>query len=361
VNGVSTGLVSIIINNYNYGRYLAEAIDSALRQTGTPVEVIVVDDGSSDHSREVLATFGERVRAVCKPNGGQASALNAGFALSRGAIVIFLDADYLLLPGAAQAAADALRANPEAARAHYRMEVIDAAGRGTGVLKPYPHLPLLSGDLRRQVLRFPDDLPWLPTSGNAFAARALQGILPMPEAEFRILADYYLNQLSSLFGPVVAIDRVLASYRVHGGNQYEQAAAALDLNQVRRTIVHWQAAHVYLQRCAEALRLAEAPKTANDILSVAFVANRLVSLKFAPAQHPLRGDTVGGLVVLGLRAASRRFDVRWPIKLMFMAWFLALWLAPAALAWPLAEAFFAPERRRPLNAWLRRWHKVAPA
>ena len=54
-------IVSIIINNFNYGRYLAEAINSALGQAGVPVEVIVVDDGSTDHSREVIGSYGERI------------------------------------------------------------------------------------------------------------------------------------------------------------------------------------------------------------------------------------------------------------------------------------------------------------
>src|SRR5262249_37192835 len=75
---------SIVINNYNYGRFLREAITSALNQTPSGVEIIVVDDGSLDDSREVIAAFGERVIPVLKENGGQASALNAGFRASRG-------------------------------------------------------------------------------------------------------------------------------------------------------------------------------------------------------------------------------------------------------------------------------------
>src|SRR4051812_16040279 len=91
---------SIIINNYNYGHFLRDAIDSALAQTYPCTEVIVVDDGSTDDSREVIAGYGQRVTAVFKENGGQASAFNAGFAASRGEVVVFLDADDTLLPNA---------------------------------------------------------------------------------------------------------------------------------------------------------------------------------------------------------------------------------------------------------------------
>src|SRR5262245_61685550 len=91
-------LVSIIINNYNYGRFLEEAINSALDQTYRKTEVIVVDDGSTDNSRQVIADHNDQIITVLKDNGGQASAFNAGFIRSHGEIIIFLDSDDILLP-----------------------------------------------------------------------------------------------------------------------------------------------------------------------------------------------------------------------------------------------------------------------
>lgn len=338
-------LVSIIVNNYNYGRYIGAAIDSALRQTHPDVEVIVVDDGSTDDSRAVIAGFGERVAAIYQANGGQAAALNAGWARCRGEVVIFLDADDVLRPHVAAEYAAAFAVNSGAARAHCRMIVIDAEGRPTGGVKPAAHLPLLRGDLRRAVMSFPDDLPWLPTSGNAYAAAVLRQIMPIPAEEFRILADYYLSHVTPLFGPVLALDAVGAHYRVHGANHYARDGAPLDLAQVRRTITYWQAAHVYVQRFAAELALPGRPATPNDVLSVALTANRLVSLKLDPARHPVPGDTAGKLLRLGWRAAARRFDVGAGTRLKFRAWFLAMALGPRPLALWLADLLLRPERR----------------
>ncbi|HEY9596457.1 MAG TPA: glycosyltransferase family A protein, partial [Cyanophyceae cyanobacterium] len=91
-------LVSILINNYNYEPFLKKAIDSALNQTYSSIEVIVVDDGSTDNSREVISRYGDKIIPVFKENGGQASAFNAGFAASQGDIICFLDSDDLFLP-----------------------------------------------------------------------------------------------------------------------------------------------------------------------------------------------------------------------------------------------------------------------
>src|SRR5689334_13928789 len=97
--------VSIVIDNYNTARFVGEAIESALGQTRPDVEVVVVDDGSTDGSRDVIAGFEGRVRVVLQENRGQAGAVNTGYAAVSGDVVLFLDGDDVLLPGAAAAAA----------------------------------------------------------------------------------------------------------------------------------------------------------------------------------------------------------------------------------------------------------------
>jgi glycosyltransferase involved in cell wall biosynthesis len=345
--------VDIVVNNFNYGLFLGTAIDSALAQTYEHVHVIVVDDGSTDDSREVMASYGDRIEPVLKDNGGQASAMNAGLIRSRGDIVIFLDADDALLPHAAERVAASFRARPDAAKTHYRMTVVDADGVPTGELKPPRHLALPSGDLRRRMVRFPFDLAWLPTSGNAFAGDVLRKVTPIPEEEYPILADYYIVLVSALFGPVEAIEEPLAQMRLHGGNRHQPMDASLDLGHLRRTIDYTARTNRHLAEFARRLELDWDPGDA----SMSDVANRAVSIKLDPASHPVSGDTLPSLVRLGLHAARRRFDVNVPMKLAFAIWLVGFAAAPRPVARSLATKFLYPERRPGLNRWLALMHR----
>ncbi len=349
-------LVSIIVNNYNYERFLRAAIDSALAQTYRSVEVIVVDVGSTDQSRATIDRYGDQITAVLKSNGGQSSALNAGFAHSHGDLVIFLDADDVLLPHAAQSVVVAFNAQPDAAKVQYRMAVIDRHGRPTGEIKPPPHIPLPGGDLRRSELHFPFDLAWLPTSGNAFSAPVLRRIFPVPTDYGPVGADWYLAHVAALLGPVVSLDEVCAYYRVHGRNSYELADHSLNLEHVRRTILYASQTEIQIGRYARQLGWGAEGRETTPGLSVSSVANRMISLKLEPAAHPIQGDRVWKLFRLGATAAFGRFDVRWPMRLMFALWFLALAVAPDPLTRGLAERFLYPEKRTGLNQVLRRFH-----
>jgi glycosyltransferase involved in cell wall biosynthesis len=210
--------VSVVVSCFNYERYVGAAIASALAQADSDVEVIAVDDGSSDGSREVIESFGDRVTPVFMDNGGQASALNAGFAASCGERVIFLDADDVLLPGAAGAVAANVRG--EVAKAHGPLPVIDADGRPTGEVHD-AELP--EGDLREEVLAHGPlceaTMPSPAMSGNAFARWLLERVMPIPEEPYRIGADEYLFGLAPAFGSIVRVPP-LSLYRMHGENAH---------------------------------------------------------------------------------------------------------------------------------------------
>jgi glycosyltransferase involved in cell wall biosynthesis len=111
---VTTPSVSIVIPAFNAEPYLAEAVESALAQTHTLIEVVVVDDGSDDRTPEVIRSFGERIRSARKANGGTASARNVGVRMATGEFVVFLDADDRLLPTYVERCLAHLAAHPGA-------------------------------------------------------------------------------------------------------------------------------------------------------------------------------------------------------------------------------------------------------
>src|SRR5690242_19045672 len=127
--------VSIIVVNFNYGRFLASAIDSALGQDHPVCEVIVVDDCSSDDSRAVIARYGDRVRPVLLgENRGEVAAMNSAWPLARHPVVIFLDADDVLLPHAAATVVELW--TDATVKAQFPLETVDEAGRRLGHITP---------------------------------------------------------------------------------------------------------------------------------------------------------------------------------------------------------------------------------
>jgi glycosyltransferase involved in cell wall biosynthesis len=343
--------VDVVIANHNYGRFLAGAIGSALGQTHPHVRVVVVDDGSSDDSREVVRAFEDRVEVVLKERGGQASALNAGIERCEGDVLLLLDADDVLRPEAAERVASAFEANPDLVKVQFRMAVIDADGRPTGATKPTGHLLPPVGDARTAELAFPFDIAWLPGGGTAFRTDVVRRILPIPEADYpHCGADWYLVHLTALLGPAAALDEVCSEYRIHGENGYELSASRLDLGHVRDSIRYARATRASLEGLADEMGL---PRH-RPILSLSDLANRLISLKLDPQRHPVPDDTIGALLIAALHAVRRRFDVSWSMKALFFAWFLIEAAAPRRFAHRLGELFLFPERRRTFNRLLGR-------
>lgn len=209
--------VSIIINNFNYARYLSEAIDSALSQDYSGCEVIVVDDGSTDGSRQIIESYGDRVIPVFKANGGQASAFNAGWTKAGGDVILFLDADDRYSTNTISKIVQAW--SPSLAMLVFRLNVIDSGSKPKGEIYPRVNAPLASGDCRERLAAGMNPM-FPPTTGLAFNRRILEQILPMPEEEYRICADVYLTIKSALLGSVGALEEPLADYRIHGENAW---------------------------------------------------------------------------------------------------------------------------------------------
>lgn len=343
--------VDVLITNHNYARYLPAAIESACAQTHPEVNVVVVDDGSTDSSREVLGGFEDRVDVVLKEQGGQASALNAGLERCRGEVLLVLDADDFLHPEAAARVAAAFAARPELSKVQFPMAIVDADGTPTGEVKPGGHLRAPVGDQRRAELAFPFDLPWLPGGGTGFRTEAVRRILPIPAADYpRSGADWYLVHLTALLGEAALLDEVCACYRVHGANAYQQDRDEIDLDHLRESIAFAAVTTRSLEALADELGL-ERPRR---ILSFSDLANRLVSLRLEPGRHPVAGERRGALLADAVRATRRRFDVSAAMKALLVAWFGLEAIAPRRLARPLAELFLFPGRRTGANRVLGR-------
>jgi glycosyltransferase involved in cell wall biosynthesis len=209
---------SVVIINHNYGHFLPQAIESALGQTSPPMQVIVVDDGSTDHSTTVAQRYGERIDLVRKENGGMASAFNAGFARVRGDVVFPLDADDVLLPHAVEDGTKGFR-EESAVRVQWPVQEVDRSLRPTGRLVPQAELP--DGDLVEAVLDLgPMAFPHPALNGCAWRRTFLARIMPIPEGTFRQHSDVYLNALAPLYGTSRSLREPRALYRVHGDNDY---------------------------------------------------------------------------------------------------------------------------------------------
>src|SRR5437016_1016281 len=123
--------VSVLIDTYNYGRFIGHAIDSVIAQTISEAEreIIVVDDGSTDDTRSIVEKFGNSVRYIRKENGGQASAFNVGVAASRGEVICLLDADDYFYPRKLERVVNGFIGNPEVGVLYNRYDVVDESGR----------------------------------------------------------------------------------------------------------------------------------------------------------------------------------------------------------------------------------------
>lgn len=230
-------LASIVIDNYNYGQFLGDAIESALAQTYRNTEVIVVDDGSTDDSRSVIESYGDRVIPILKENGGQGSAYNAGFAASQGEVIVLLDSDDLLAPSALELAVPFFD-DPDVVKVHWPLWLGDENGTRTGQM--YPGSDLAEGDLRELVFRVgPTNHLSAPGCGNAWSRTLLERLLPMPEPLYRHGADTYLFEAAPFHGVMRTLAEPQTLYRQHRTNDHNSFAPEIKVEREIRFYEHY--------------------------------------------------------------------------------------------------------------------------
>jgi glycosyltransferase involved in cell wall biosynthesis len=209
---------SIVINNYNYARFLSQAIESALAQSYRDTEVIVVDDGSTDDSAEVIRSYGNRIIPVFKINGGQSSCYSRGFEVASGDLVLFLDADDYLCEHCISEVIDHWKEG--FVKAHFYLDVVDESGARLNALVPSGRLSRGTNPLKMMRLFGAYCSP--PGSGNVYSRDFLAKILPKQNNhEFRRFEEIQFGGDSvpilsaPYFGKIAAIPRILGYYRRH--------------------------------------------------------------------------------------------------------------------------------------------------
>jgi glycosyltransferase involved in cell wall biosynthesis len=224
-------LVSILLSNYNYARFIGDSLQSALEQTYTNFELIICDDGSTDDSVSVIEQYERqdpRVQFIRKKNGGQASGFNAAFAISKGEIIALLDSDDLFLPHKVERIVANFQANPDCGFGLHRIIRINAKLQRQGVWPMSAELP--KGWFGTRLMGDGGILAIMPpTSGLSFRREVAERMFPLPlEKPLVNCPDQVITRLAPLITNVTREDEALSLYRLHNNNNYgpERVTAA---------------------------------------------------------------------------------------------------------------------------------------
>jgi glycosyltransferase involved in cell wall biosynthesis len=214
--------VSVLIDTYNHARFIQDAIVSVLEQDfpASDREILVVDDGSTDRTPEIVRKFEPRVRLLRKKNGGQASAFNAGIPECHGEIVAFLDGDDWWVPGKLRRVTELLISNSAIGLVGHGIFESFADGSLRAIAPEKPERLRLNSLTAARVFRLRKS--FLGTSRMTMRAAIARQILPVPEA-LVIEADEYLFTLAAALSELLILPETLTHYRLHGANLYNAA------------------------------------------------------------------------------------------------------------------------------------------
>lgn len=318
--------IGVIVLNFNYARFVGEAIDSVLAQTDRFDEIVVVDDGSSDDSLAVIRGFEPQVRVIAQANAGQMRASQAGLAAIGTDHVYILDADDRAAPDLVATVRPLLAGNP----VKVQFQVASISETGDPLASVFPHFPrdydaeAMVRDNRRMGFYVAP-----PTAGNVYRRDFLAG-LALGRLGANDPCDGVPSMMAPLFGPVVTIDRPLAAYRVHGNGHSQWGRPTVPLLEREIDWVH--------QRWASAQELAPFPIDAPDIERTTYVAERRLMIA-ALAGAPVAGPVRRFLAALG--AGGGTFATRAGLSL----WALLLLLPMSSIRRRLVLARRSPEAR----------------
>lgn len=293
-------LVTIAINNYNYGDYIKDAIDSILNQIYDNIEVIVVDDGSTDHSRDVISSYGDKIIPVFQKNAGQTSAMNKGWELAKGEIVMFVDADDVLRPDAIKRCVEIYESG-DYINVYFLMEKVDKNLKSKGDVTPD------QGYSDRTPLE--DMKLWgyyaaPPTSAQTFRKSFLDKIMPAPElakdeADEIIPADAYFSTHAPFYGDLYFINEVLGLYRLHGNNK-GSLRNNFSLEKLHYMFMRDVKRETIQNKHYKKLNMDVEPDRVS--FNPLYIKHRFLSYRIAPKQHPVPSDTFWYLLKRSIQA-----------------------------------------------------------
>ncbi len=323
-------LISVIITCYNYAGYVAGAIECVLAQSYPKTQLVIVNDGSTDDSLQVINCYEGRARIVDQANAGSIAAYNAGFAASHGEIVIFLDADDLLEPGALERVARAWQ--PECAKVQYDLKIIDQSGKDLG--RRFCNFDeSYDAERVRESFQRTGTYRWPVTVGNAYSRWFASKIFPLSVAHG---PDGTLNTLAPVYGPIITIPEALASYRIHDNNLW--SSGGWDLSRLPRRIEHRLKEVAVMEQHARDAGVAVPDGNALDH-EIAFINYRMMAKKLG---LPYAGSTAEAPHQLLMKAYRLLRAEKYPLKLglAHALWFSVLCVSPAPVARELVQLRF---------------------
>ncbi|HLA96664.1 MAG TPA: glycosyltransferase [Pyrinomonadaceae bacterium] len=212
-------LVSVIIPNYNYASYLREAIDSVLAQTYQDVEIIVVDDGSSDNSKEILDSYANRITTIFQKNQGVSAARNNGVASSSGEFVAFLDADDFWLPMKLEKQMLRFESDPTIGFVHSSMTLINSEGTVVG-----SETDGMEGYVADALLKFETGVI-CGAASTGVVRRSIFRQLGGFDTRLSTAADWDFCYRVATKSNIAFVADELVAYRVHGSNMHGNIVA----------------------------------------------------------------------------------------------------------------------------------------
>jgi glycosyltransferase involved in cell wall biosynthesis len=216
--GLRKGWVSVVIPNCNYAQYVGDAIDSVLAQMYPDIEIIVVDDGSTDASRDVLLNYGDSIKTISQQNHGVSAARNNGVAASSGEFVAFLDADDLWLPEKIAKQIERFAGEPQPGLVHVGVEEIDADGNSLR-----KRLEGLEGDIAGELLLLKRE-GVLGGGSGLMVPRAVFDDVGGFDTRLSTSADWDLFYQIARRHAIGFVAEILLRYRLHNSNMRANVA-----------------------------------------------------------------------------------------------------------------------------------------